>query len=162
MVISLLARSALEEVLEDLVDQVTRGYVAEVKVVLASIVLLLAAYQVLLMAVGYGKLRPPFLRPKEASLTHRAVGDTTATITLIVAVMCLSFFGFEDGESGEETRALLHAIMGSSLVVLLAFKIVVVRWWHALGRYLPLIGVSVFALFVATWVTSAGDFLFSS
>ncbi len=52
--------------------------------------------------------------------------------------------------------------MGSSLVVLLAFKIVVVRWWHALGRYLPLIGVSVFALFLATWVTSAGDFLFGS
>jgi hypothetical protein len=148
--------------LEDLVEELTRGYVAEVKVVLASIVTVLAGYQVFLMAVGYGKLRLPFLGSKASSLAHRAVGDTIVTVTLIVAVMCLSFFGFEDGESDEETRALLHAISGSTLVVLLTFKVVVVRWWHSMGRFLPLIGLTVFTLFVVTWATSAGDFLIAS
>ena len=47
--------------MEDFVEQSSRGNVEEVKVVLASVVAALAIYQVLLMAVGYGKLRLPFL-----------------------------------------------------------------------------------------------------
>ena len=47
--------------MEDLVEDLTRGNVTEVKVVLASVVAALAVYQVVLMSVGYGKLRPPFL-----------------------------------------------------------------------------------------------------
>ena len=45
----------------------TRGNVAQVKTVLATVVMALAVYQVLLMGVGYGKLRPWFLKPKAAS-----------------------------------------------------------------------------------------------
>jgi hypothetical protein len=41
----------------------------------------------------------------------------------------------------------------------LALKIVVVRWWHSMGRFLPVLGLSVLALFALTWATSAGDFL---
>lgn len=145
--------------MEDFVEQLSRGNVEEVKVVLASVVAALAIYQVLLMAVGYGKLRLPFLALRPASSTHRAVGDTIVVITLLVAFMCISYFGFEDGDSDEETRALLHASAGSALVVLLAFKVVVVRWWHRLGRFLPVIGLIVFALFMITWLTSAGDYL---
>lgn len=46
----------------DFVDFLTRGNVSQVKTVLASIVTALALYQVALMAVGYGKVRIPFLR----------------------------------------------------------------------------------------------------
>ena len=145
--------------MEDLVELLSRGNVEEVKVVLASVVAALAVYQVLLMAVGYGKLRLPFLAARPASSTHRAVGDTIVVITLVVAFMCISYFGFEDGESDEETRALLHASAGSALVAVLAFKVVVVRWWHRMGRFLPAIGLTVFALFMVTWLTSAGDYL---
>jgi hypothetical protein len=144
---------------EDLVELLSRGNVEEVKVVLASVVAALAIYQVLLMAVGYGKLRLPFLAARPASSTHRAVGDTIVVITLVIAFMCISYFGFEDGDSDEETRALLHASAGSALVAVLAFKVVVVRWWHRMGRFLPAIGLTVFALFMVTWLTSAGDYL---
>ena len=145
--------------MEDFVEQLSRGNVEEVKVVLASVVAALAIYQVLLMAVGYGKLRLPFLASKPASSTHRAVGDTIVVITSLIAFMCISYFGFEDGDSDEETRALLHAAAGSALVAVLAFKVVVVRWWHRMGRFLPAIGLTVFALFMVTWLTSAGDYL---
>lgn len=145
--------------MEDLVELLSRGNVEEVKVVLASVVAALAIYQVLLMAVGYGKLRLPFLAARPASSTHRAVGDTIVVITLVIAFMCISYFGFEDGDSDEETRALLHASAGSALVAVLAFKVVVVRWWHRMGRFLPAIGLTVFALFMVTWLTSAGDYL---
>jgi hypothetical protein len=144
---------------EDFVEQLSRGNVEEIKVVLASVVAALAIYQVTLMAVGYGKLRLPFLAPGPASSTHRAAGDSIVVITLLIAFMCISYFGFEDGDSDEETRAFLHATAGSTLVVVLAFKVVVVRWWHRMGRFLPTIGLTVFALFMITWLTSAGDYL---
>ncbi len=145
--------------MEDFVEQLSRGNVEEVKVVLASVVAAPAIYQVLLMAVGYGKLRLPFLAARPASSTHRAVGDTIVVITLLIAFMCISYFGFEDGDSDEETRALLHATAGSALVAVLTFKVVVVRGLHGMGRFLPVIGLTVFALFMITWLSSAGDYL---
>lgn len=145
--------------LDDFVEAVTRGNVTEVKVLLASVVVALAAYQVFLMAVGYGKLRLPFLASRPASSTHRAVGDTIVVITIVVAFMCIAYFGFEDGDSGEETRATLHVAAGSTLLGVLALKVVVVRWWHRMGRFLPALGISVFLLFTMTWLTSAADYL---
>lgn len=47
--------------MEDLVESLARGNVTEVKVLLASVALALAVYQLVLIAVGYGKVRPPFL-----------------------------------------------------------------------------------------------------
>jgi hypothetical protein len=38
-------------------------------------------------------------------------------------------------------------------------KIVVLRWWHAAGRFLPVLGISVFLLLTATWLSTAGVFL---
>jgi Family of unknown function (DUF6529) len=137
---------------EDFFVELTRGNVAEGKVVLAAVVGALACYQVALMAVGWGKLRVPFLSQAAASATHRAVGDTIVFVTLFVALACISYFEFEEGG--------LHAVAGAALVLALAFKIAVVRWLHPLGRFLPYIGGTVFALFVITVAASAGDFLF--
>ena len=65
--------------------------------------------------------------------------------------MCLSYFGFE--EAG------VHAVAGIALLAVLALKIAVLRRWHGLGRYLPVLGIMVFVLLGVTWLTSAGDFL---
>jgi Family of unknown function (DUF6529) len=70
--------------MEDVVEGLVRGNVSEVKAVLASVVSALAIYQVFLMAVGYGKLKLPFLGSRPASRTHRAVGDTVVVVTLVV------------------------------------------------------------------------------
>jgi hypothetical protein len=45
------------------------------------------------------------------------------------------------------------------LIAVFAFKIAVIRWWHGLGRLLPLLGTCVFVLLALTWLTSAGHFL---
>ena len=119
---------------------------------LASVALALAVYQLALIAVGYGKLRPPFLEARPAARTHRAVGDTIAVLLLVTAFMCVGYFGFEDD-------ATLHVLAGVTLLAVLALKIAVVRWWHSLGRLLPGLGVSVWLLLALTWFTSAGDFL---
>ena len=149
--------------MEDLLEGLAGGRVTEVKIVLTSVVAALAVYQVILIAIGYGKLRLPFLRPKPASTTHRAVGDTIVPITLLVGVMCLSYFGIEDGiehaGEGEQGRVLLHTVAGFALVGVIALKIVVVRWWHRMNRFLPLLGLSVLTLFVITWLSSAGAYI---
>ena len=149
--------------MEDLVEDLARGNVTEVKVVLASIVIGLAVYQVLLMAVGYGKLRLPFLKSKAASFAHRSVGDTIVLVTMVVAFMCIGYFEIQDGiehaDDDEQTRVLLHVIAAFLLLGVFVLKIIVVRWWHRMGRYLPVLGISIFVLFFITWLTSAGDYL---
>jgi hypothetical protein len=137
---------------EDLVESLTRGNPTEVKVVLASVAFALAAYQLVLIAVGYGKLRPSFLAPRPASAAHRASGDAIVVILVVVAVMCVSVFGFEDD-------AVLHIAAASALLAVLALKIAVLRRWHAPGRFLPLLGTAVFTLLALTWLSSAGSFL---
>jgi Family of unknown function (DUF6529) len=138
--------------MEELISDLTRGNVTEVKVVLASVVMGLACYQLALIAVGYGKLRLSFLAARPASRTHRAVGDAIVVVTITVAVMCLSYFELEDDASA-------HAIAAAALLVVLAFKIAVIRWLHGLSRFLPVLGLSVWILFAITFGTSAGDFL---
>jgi small-conductance mechanosensitive channel len=138
--------------MESLIDSVTRGNPTEVKVLLASVALALAVYQLVLIAIGYGKLRRPFLAAAPASRTHRAVGDTIAVLLVITSLMCVGYFGLEDDAS-------LHMVAAIALLSVLALKIAVIRWWHALGRFLPALGISVWLLLALTWVTSAGDFL---
>jgi hypothetical protein len=138
--------------MEDLVEALTRGNVTEVKVLLASIALALAVYQLVLIAVGYGKLRPRWLAAAPATRTHRAVGDTIAVLLVVTAAMCVGYFGFEDDAS-------LHMVAAIGLLSVLALKIAVIRWWHGLGRFLPALGISVWLLLALTWLTSAGDFL---
>jgi hypothetical protein len=137
--------------MEDLVERLARGNVTEVKVMLASVALALAVYQVVLAAVTYGKVRPSFLQSRPAAAAHRASGDAIAVILVVVAVLCLSYFGVEDD-------AALHVVAGSALLAMLALKVVVIRWWHAAGRFLPLLGTSVFVLLALTWLSSAGLF----
>ncbi|MBN1528969.1 MAG: hypothetical protein JW895_07905 [Thermoleophilaceae bacterium] len=112
-------------------------------------------YQLVLIAVAYDRLRPAFLRPSPAGRAHRAVGDTIAGLLVITAVMCVSYFGFEDD-------AALHAVAAVGLLIVLALKICVVRWWHRLGPMLPVLGISVWVLLALTWITSAGAFLADS
>ena len=136
--------------MEDLMVQATRGNPSEVKIVLASVLALLALWQVALMAVGYGKLRLPFLKPLPASRAHRAIGDSIVVVTLTVALMCIAIFAFEDD-------AALHIALATALIALLAFKIAVVRRLSRLSHLLPALGISVFLLFWATWFSAAAD-----
>ena len=128
-----------------------QGNPTEVKVVLASVATALAIYQVVLAAIVYRKLRPRFLDSGPAAFTHRASGDTIAILLIVIAVMCLSYFELEDSA--------LHAVTGFLLLAVLAVKVVVVRWWHSAGRFLPALGITVFVLLAATWASTAGAFL---
>ena len=135
--------------MEDLLQDLTRGNLAEVKIVLASVVVALAFYQVLLIAIAYGRLSLPFLAPAPASAAHRSIGDTAAVLALVIGIACLSVYGIELGDDA------LHSVAGLLLLAVLTLKILVVRRLHGLSRLLPGLGISVLALFVVAWLTSA-------
>ena len=138
--------------MEEFLVALTRGNVPEVKIVLATVVALLAAYQVGLMAVGYGKLRLPFLKPLPASKAHRAIGDSIVAVTVTIAIMCIGYFGFEDNSA-------VHILLACALLAALAFKILVIRRLRRLDRLLPTLGILVFLLFWATWLSAAAGHL---
>ena len=135
--------------MEDLVVDLTRGNPSSVKTVLASVVLALAVYQLLLAAIGYRKL--PVGKPGPAFFTHRASGDMLAVLIVTVAVMCLSVFGFEGDY-------LLHMVAAIGSLVVLGVKIAVVRSGKG-GQFLPYLGTLLFLLLAVTWFTVAPDFL---
>ena len=137
-------------VMDQFLIELTSNRVPEVKVVLTAVVVALAAYQIALIAVGYGKVKLPFLSSQAASFTHRTMGGTIVPVTLFVAVACLFYFEEPFGEAS------LHGILGVLLFLVIAFKIAVLRWWKSLDRFLPLMGSSVFVLFVLTAVTAFG------
>jgi hypothetical protein len=136
---------------EDAIESLTRGNVAEVKVVLASVIVALAVYQLVLAAVSYGKLRPRFLESGPATWAHRASGDTILVLAVLVALACIGFYGFEEGGA--------HAVFGCLVLAALAVKVLAVRLRGSSSPLLPWIGIALFVLFTATWLTSAGDFL---
>ena len=136
---------------EGLIEELTRGNVTEVKVVLATVIVALAIYQLVLAAVSYGKVRPRFLESGPATWAHRAAGDTILVLAVLVALACIGFYGWEEGGA--------HAIFGCLVLGALATKVLAVRIGGSSSPLLPWIGIALFGLFVATWLTSAGDFL---
>jgi hypothetical protein len=137
--------------MEGLIEDLTRGNVTEVKVVLATVVLALAVYQLVLAAVSYGKVRPRFLEAGPATWAHRATGDTIIVLAVLVAIACIGFYGWEEGGA--------HAIFGCLVLAALALKVLAVRIGGSSSPLLPWIGIALFGLLAATWLTSAGDFL---
>ena len=128
--------------------------VAAVKVVLATVVLGLAAYQGVLATVVYGRLRSLGLARRVAARAHRLVGATTTALLVAVGTVCLS--SYDVGDALEDGGAAgVHAVVGSILLVLLAVKIVVVHLGARAGRALPALGVAVLGLVAVTWGTSA-------
>jgi Family of unknown function (DUF6529) len=96
-------------------------------------------------AVSYGKVRPRFLDAGPATWAHRASGDTILVLAVLVAVACVSYYGFEEGGA--------HAVFGCLALAALALKVVAVRLGGSSSRLLPWIGAALFALFIATWLT---------
>jgi hypothetical protein len=134
---------------ENFVVDLTRGNPSSVKTVLASVVLALAVYQLLLAAIGYRKL--PVGKPGPAFFTHRASGDMLAVLIVVVALMCLAVFGFEGDYA-------LHIGAALGALTVLAVKIFVVRSGKG-GQLLPYLGTLLFLLLAVTWFTVVPEFL---
>jgi len=117
------------------------------------------------MAVGFRKVRLPFLTPRSASLAHRAIGDTALAVALFVGFLCLAYFGVGDGiehaRGDESVRAAVHAAAAFALIAAAVLKITVVRFLPQRHGWLPALGLTLLGLLAVIWVSSAGDYLWS-
>jgi hypothetical protein len=131
---------------------VTFGFpsVIEMKTWFALGIAVLLLVQVVLALWMYGKLgrssAPPWVGP-----AHRTVGLVAVAASLPVAYDCLLAFGIQT----YEPRVTAHALLGCAVYGAFVVKVFAVRSRSAPGWFLPVAGGVLFAVFMATVLTSA-------
>jgi hypothetical protein len=138
--------------------------VIEMKVVVSTVIGVLALLQVVGALWMYGKLgisAPPWL-----GTAHRVSGAVALLLSVFVGYHCLWALGLESGtfEDGEKVplRTVLHGVLGCAVFGAVVVKVVAVRSRRAPGWFLPVAGGLLFALLVLVVLTSAVWYVGSS
>jgi len=118
---------------------------------LATVVLALAATQLLLAAWMYGKLPALDAAPRPVRRIHRLVGLAAFVITVPIALHCLFAYGVQLTGS----RVAVHSLAGCFFYGAFAAKVLVVRSRRLPGWALPAAGGTLIVLIVVLWYTSA-------
>ena len=140
----------------------TLGYrtVVDLKVVLSTLVGVLAVVQLVGALWLYGRLGVP--APSWLGTAHRVVGGVALLLVLFVSYSCLWTLGLQFGTYDGKpvtTRTVVHGILGCAVLGAVVVKVVAVRARRAPGWFLPLAGGLLFALLVGAVLTSAVWFI---
>jgi hypothetical protein len=131
--------------------------VIAMKVVLTTVVGVLAVLQVLGALWLYGKLG--IEAPSWLGRAHRVSGTVALALAVFVAYSCLWALGLESGTyaDGESVplRTVVHGVLGCAVIGVLVVKVVAVRSKRAPGWFLPVAGGLLFTLLIAVVLTSA-------
>ena len=120
------------------------------KSLLASIVLGLAAVQVLLALWMYRRL-PLAGNPAPVRLSHRAAGFLLFALTVPIAVHCLIAYGVQL----TSLRVAVHSLAGCFFYGAFTAKVLLVHSKRLPGWALPAAGGALAVLVVVLWYTSA-------
>ena len=135
--------------------------VIDMKVVVSTVIGVLAVLQVIGALWIYGKLGVRV--PSWLGTAHRIGGTVVLVLIAFVAYHCLWALGLESGtlDDGEKvpTRTVVHGVLGCAVVGAIVVKVVAVRSRRAPGWFLPVAGGLLFALLVVVVLTSAGWYI---
>jgi hypothetical protein len=124
--------------------------VIEFKTLVALAIGVLLLVQLMLALRMYGRLgRGP--APAWVGPTHRTIGVVAVVVSLPVAYDCLLAFGVQT----YELRVLVHALLGCAVYGALVVKVFALHSRTAPSWFLPVAGGLLFAIFMATVLTSA-------
>ena len=139
-------------------NDVTGGELLLWKVIATTIVLALSGVQVALAARFWGKSAFPAISEKSAVRLHRWNGRVALLLAMVVALSCIA------GPAGptSPTRVVLHSVFGTAVFVVLALKFMLIKVLRSGDRYLPLVGSTLFLVFLAIWATSVADYVQST
>ena len=139
----------------EFLNSLTGGNLLTVKVVFATIVFALAGLQVAMAARFWGAGGLPWVSEATAVAVHRWSGRVTLLLAAFVALACLV------GPAGvtSPTRVLLHSVVGSAVLAVLALKFALLKLTRSGDRLLPLVGSLTFLSFAAVWATSVADYV---
>jgi hypothetical protein len=131
--------------------------VIDMKVVLTTVIGVLALLQLLGALWMYGKLG--LAAPSWVGTAHRITGATAIVLAVVVAYDCLWALGLETGSFANGTpvplRTIVHGVLGCAVFGAVVVKVVAVRSHRAPGWFLPVAGGLLFALLVTVVLTSA-------
>ena len=137
------------------------GTAIEMKVVLTTVIGVLAVLQVVGALWLYGKLG--IRAPSWLGTAHRISGAIALLLSVFVAYHCLWALGLETGryQDGTEVplRTVAHGVLGCAVFGAVVVKVAAVRSRRAPGWFLPVAGGLLFALLIAVVLTSAGWYL---
>jgi uncharacterized protein DUF6529 len=121
------------------------------KSLLASVVLGLAAVQVLLALWLYRKLPLAGSPPRPVRLAHRALGFALFAVTVPIAVHCLLAYGVQLSSA----RVAVHSLAGCFFYGAFTAKVLLVQSRRLPGWALPAAGGALAILVAVLWYTSA-------
>jgi hypothetical protein len=131
--------------------------VIDMKVVVTTVIGVLAVVQVIGALWIYGKLG--IKAPSWLGTAHRVSGAVALALSVFVAYHCLWALGLESGtlDDGEKvpTRAVVHGVLGCAVFGAVLVKVVAVRSRRAPGWFLPVAGGLLFAILIVVVLTSA-------
>jgi hypothetical protein len=131
--------------------------VIDMKVVVSTIIGVLAVLQVIGALWIYGKLG--IKAPSWLGTAHRISGALAVVATVFVSYHCLWALGLESGtlDDGTEVplRTVVHGVLGCAVTGAIVVKVVAVRSRRAPGWFLPVAGGLLFSLLVVVVLTSA-------
>jgi cytochrome c2 len=104
-----------------------------------------------LMGRAERKISATFLRR-----LHKITGGIFAVLYLVIGYFCLHYVKMLG--DGMSTRAVFHGLLALALFVVFALKLSIVQFYKQFLRYVPGLGMTVFALAFAVFFTSAGYF----
>ncbi|MFN2518761.1 MAG: DUF6529 family protein [Jatrophihabitantaceae bacterium] len=123
----------------------------QLKTWLATAALALVLAQLTSALWMWGRLPGAGAAPGWVPAVHRWSGSVAFALTVPVALHCVWSLGFATGTP----RVLVHSTVGCAFYGAYAAKMLGLRLRGAPGWALPVLGGSVFALFVLIWLTSA-------
>jgi hypothetical protein len=123
----------------------------QMKTWLATAALALVLIQVTSALWMWGRLPGAGDAPAWLTPIHRWSGSAAFVVSIPVALHCVWSLGFVT----TTPRVLLHSTLGCAFYGAYASKMLVLRLRGLPGWAIPVLGGSVFALFVLVWLTSA-------
>lgn len=128
------------------------------KSILATVLLVIACAQVLLIAMALGKIGSFSTDTRRRLvMAHRFEGSVAFLVALWVAYNCVFNIATKSGAP----RVVIHALTGTVVLGLFMGKITISRGIRRFYTRLPLLGASLFAAITVLWVTSAGWYFYT-
>jgi hypothetical protein len=135
--------------------------VIDMKVVLTTVIGILAVLQVVGALWLYGKLG--IRAPSWLGAAHRISGTAALLLSVFVAYHCLWALGLETGRFHDGTkvpmRTVVHGVLGCAVFGAAVVKVAAVRSRRAPGWFLPVAGGLLFATLITVVLISAAWYL---
>ncbi len=91
---------------------------------------------------------------------HKGSGFVFTVLLFVISYICIKYWAMAGDQLS--TRAVLHAVLALALFIVFLLKILIVRFYKQFLKFVPVMGMTVFALSFIVFCTSAGFFFLRS